>query len=157
MKSKISFSRYSIILTIILSLVCYIGCFITLKEKAFFYLFLSLYLTLFILTLLYGTAYIKATSKYVVLGSILKSRKISIENIEHIELFQPTMGAVNVCASGGFMGYWGIFREGDVGRYYAFYGKSSDCFFIRMKNGDKYVLGCKNPELMVEYIKSQMK
>ena len=52
------------------------------------------------------------------------------------------------------MGYWGLFREGDVGRYMAYYGKASDCFMIRMKNGDKYVLGCKNPGEMVEYIKS---
>ncbi|MCM1349257.1 MAG: hypothetical protein NC338_07590 [Firmicutes bacterium] len=50
-----------------------------------------------------------------------------------------------------------LFKEADVGRYYAFYGKASDCFLIRMKNGDKYVLGCENPGAMVDYIKSTMK
>ena len=50
-----------------------------------------------------------------------------------------------------------IFKEGDIGRYYAFYGKASDCFLIRLKNGDKYMLGCENPAEMVRYIRSQIK
>ena len=54
------------------------------------------------------------------------------------------------------MGYWGLFKEGDVGNYIAFIGKSSDCFMIRMKNGDKYVLGCKNPKMMVTEIKKKI-
>lgn len=77
-------------------------------------------------------------------------------DIDNVELFQPTMGAIRIFASGGFMGYWGMFREGDIGRYYAFYGKASDCFLIRMKNGDKYVLGCDNPSHMVAFIRSQI-
>lgn len=88
--------------------------------------------------------------------SPLKVRRINLENIVSIEQFQPTLGAIRICGSGGFMGYWGIFKEGDIGRYYAFYGKSSDCFLIRMKNGDKYVLGCEKPEDTVNYILSEI-
>ena len=50
------------------------------------------------------------------------------------------MGARRLFGSGGFFGYWGIFKEGDVGRYAAYFGKASDCFLVRMKNGDKYVV-----------------
>lgn len=80
-----------------------------------------------------------------------------MRNVKSAELFQPTMGSIRICASGGYMGYWGIFREGDIGQYTAFYGKASDCFLIRLKNGDKYVLGCEAPASMVDYIKSQIK
>lgn len=79
-----------------------------------------------------------------------------MSEVENVELFQPTMGAIRICASGGFMGYWGIFREGDIGKYYGFYGKASDCFLVRLKNGNKYVLGCDQPEKMVDYIKMQI-
>ncbi len=51
------------------------------------------------------------------------------------------------------MGYWGMFKEGDIGHYTAYYGKASDCFLVRLDNGDKYVLGCKNPDEMIAYIK----
>lgn len=77
-----------------------------------------------------------------------------MRDVESVEYFQPTMGAIRVFGSGGFMGYWGVFREGDIGRYYAFYGKASDCFLVRMRNGDKYVLGCEEPDKMIDYIKA---
>jgi len=77
-------------------------------------------------------------------------------DVNSVELFKPTMGAIRVCASGGFMGYWGIFKEGDIGKYTAYYAKASDCFLVRLNNGDQYVLGCKVPYKMVDYIKSQI-
>ena len=76
------------------------------------------------------------------MGSLCKSRKISVRDIERVELFQPTMGAIRIFASGGFMGYWGVFRESDIGRYYVFFGKASDCFLD-------------NPQKIVDYIESQ--
>ena len=76
--------------------------------------------------------------------------------MESIEPYLPKLGSLRVCASGGLMGYWGIFRGMDIGNYMAYYGKTSDCFLVKMKNGDKYVLGCENPYEMMEYIESQL-
>ena len=121
-----------------------------------FFCLLGLFLILFFCGLFYGVAYIKATDDYIIMGSLLKSKKILMRNVESVELFKPTMGAIRIFASGGFMGYWGIFREGDIGRYYGFYGKASDCFLVRMKNGDKYVLGCENPKKMIDYINTKI-
>jgi hypothetical protein len=39
----------------------------------------------------------------------------------------------------------------------AYYGKASDCFLIRLDNGKKYVLGCKDADAMVDYIQKQIK
>lgn len=106
--------------------------------------------------LFFGAAYIKADSNNIYLGSVFGSEKIPMSEVESVELFQPTMGALRICGSGGFMGYWGIYREGDIGKYYAFYGKASDCFLVRLNNGKQYVLGCNQPDKMVDYIKSQI-
>lgn len=156
MKSKINYSRTSTILTAIMFLALFIGCFATFHEKPAFFTLLAIYLILWVCALFYGAAYIKADPDHIIMGSIIKGSKIPMRNVESVERFQPTMGAIRIFGSGGFMGYWGIFKEGDIGRYYAFYGKSSDCFLIRMKNGDKYVLGCNAPDAMVDYIKSQI-
>ncbi|TFU92690.1 hypothetical protein E4T81_11180 [Barnesiella sp. WM24] len=156
MKSKISYSRFATILTVIVLGLLFIGCIVTIHEKPAFFMLLVIYLILLVSSLFYGASYIKADNNNIIMGSILKCRKISMQNLESIELFQPTMGAIRIFASGGFMGYWGIFRESDIGRYYAFYGKASDCFLVRMKNGDKYVLGCDNPDKMVDYINSHI-
>lgn len=156
MTSKITLSRYSTIITTVLVLVLFVACLATLHEKPAFFIILSLYLILLIFGLLYGAMSVKADSDYVTMRSPLKSRKIPVRDIESIELFKPTMGAIRIIGSGGFMGYWGLFKEGDIGRYRAFYGKASDCFLIRMKNGDKYVLGCESPAPMVDYINSHL-
>lgn len=157
MRSKVKFSTFSAVLTAIMFGALFIGCLALLNQRVPFFILLSIFVILLISGSLYGADYIKVTDNKVILGSLLKSKKIPLRNIDSVELFQPTMGAIRICASGGFMGYWGIFREGDIGRYYGFYGKASECFLIRMKNGDKYVLGCEHPDKMVEYIKSQLK
>lgn len=156
MKSKISFSRFSTILTITLNTVLLICCILTFDEKPIFYPILSIFVILFVAGLLYAPISIKADSRYITIASALRSRKLTMCNVASVELFQPTMGAYRIFASGGYMGYWGIFKEGDIGRYAAYYGKASDCFLVRMTNGDKYVLGCANPSAMVNYIKSQI-
>lgn len=63
-------------------------------------------------------------------------------DIAEVKLCQPTMGAIRICGSGGFFGWYGWFREGDIGKYFAYYGKSSDCFLVTLKDGRKYMLGC---------------
>lgn len=156
MKSRIIYSRYATILTTIIFGVFFICCIVSIHEKPVFFTLLSIYIVFIISALFFAPAYIKATPDNVIMGSILRTKKISMRDIENVELFQPTMGAIRIFASGGFMGYWGMFREGDIGRYYAFYGKASDCFLIRMKSGDKYVLGCDDLSHMVAFIRSQI-
>lgn len=157
MKSKISYSRFSIILTVLVMGALFIACIATVREDAAFLLLLATYLALFIPGLLYGPAYLKIDAGYIVLGSILRNKKILIHDVESVERYTPAAGTIRICASGGFLGYWGIFRDGCIGKYYGFYGKSSDCFIVRMKDGGNYVLGCDRPDEMISCLKSQMK
>lgn len=156
MRSKISFSRFSTVLTCTVLLALFVGCIVSVHDKPIFFTLLPLYVIAIICALLYAPLYIMADADKLYMGSVLRKRALNMHDIAGVELFSPTMGAMRIFASGGFMGYWGMFREGDVGRYYGFYGKASDCFMVRMKNGDKYVLGCDNPEAMVVYIKSRL-
>lgn len=157
MKSKVKLSRFSSILTLIITGVLMIACIASFNEKPAFYCILFILIILLLFGFLYGPTSVEADNHNVIVYSMLKKFHIPIENIGSVELYQPTMGAIRLCASGGYMGYWGIFREGDIGKYTAYYGNASDCFLIRMKNGDKYVLGCENPAAMVDYINSQYK
>ena len=157
MESKVQLSKYAFNLTLIINVVL-IGCCVAMfNETPGFWIVLGILILLLFFGFLYGPRQIIASPEYVIVKTYLRKRKILVRNIKSVELFQPTMGSIRLLGSGGYCGYWGIFREGDVGRYAGYYGKSSDCFLIRMKNGDKYVLGCQNPAEMVEYIQSQIK
>lgn len=156
MYSKVKLSTYSSFLTIFVLGVLFFGCFYTFGKWVPFYVVLGVLILLILAGLFYGPVSVSADDKQVTVHSILRKHIIPIRNIKTVESFQPTMGAYRLCASGGYMGYWGLFREGDVGRYVAYYGKASDCFIIKMKNGDKYVLGCENPNDMLEFVKSKI-
>lgn len=81
----------------------------------------------------------------------LKIKSIPLNDISEVKQCPPTMAALRICGSGGYFGWYGWFKERDLGKYFAYYGKSSDCFLVILKNGRKYVLGCKDaPEMVSE-------
>jgi hypothetical protein len=75
------------------------------------------------------------------------------------ERYYPTRSNMQICicASGGFFGYWGAFRSDDIGNYFAYYGKATDCFLIIANDGSKYVIGCRDVENTVNYVNSKIK
>ena len=155
MESKVKLSGYSLGITFIVLGSLLAGILLVEDNKAWYFLF-SVTFLLLLFSFRYSPVKIQADEDNVTVRCITRRHKIKMNEIESVEMFQPTMASFRLCGSGGFLGYWGIFREGDIGRYAAYYGKASDCFLIRMKNGDKYVLGCENPYEMMRYIDSQL-
>ena len=108
-------------------------------------------------SLFYMPISISADQTAIYINRSLRIKAIPIQDVASVKLCPPTMGAIRICGSGGFFGYWGWFKERDLGKYFAYYGRSSDCFLIELKNGRKYMLGCKKAPEMVEYIQSLIK
>lgn len=153
MTSRVKLSTYSLMLTIIVVAVMITAAtLLFVNGERIGFIVAALLLAALISGIILAPVAIVADDRNIIVRSMWGSRKIPLSEIGSVELFKPTMGAIRIFASGGFMGYWGIFREGDIGRYKGYYGKASDCFLICMKNGDKYVLGCEHPEKMVNYI-----
>lgn len=158
MTSKVKLSTYSFIITcLIIGILSVGGFFLIINGEKYSYLSIIILVFVLISGMIYGPVSMSTNEQEVTVKSLARRQRFPISQIEKVELFQPTMGAIRLLGSGGYMGYWGIFREGDIGKYVAYYGKASDCFLIRMKNGDKYVLGCENPDKMVEFINSKIK
>lgn len=156
MKSRVAYSGYSLILTVVITVVLVAVCVKSSGELLPFCIVLGVCLILIVLAFFYAPLQVRANEKYIIVVSLLRRHRILVSAVESIEFFRPTMGARRIFGSGGFFGYWGIFNEGDTGRYAAYFGKASDCFLIRMKNGDKYVIGCADCPEMVNYIKKQL-
>ena len=157
MESKVKLSAFSIILTLILTgvIISAVVFFLWNHEDKGIIGAVILFFML-ISGWLYGPVTIAVYEKSVTINSVLRKQRLDISNIESVELFQPTMASIRIFGSGGYMGYWGVYR-GYIGRYIAYYGKASDCFLINMKNGGKYVLGCEHPEEMVNFINSKIR
>lgn len=109
-------------------------------------------------TLWYAPLSVSVTaSKGLVVRRPLTALRIPSEMISSVRRCPPTMGAMRICGSGGFMGYWGWFRERDLGRYFAYYGKSSDCFLVTLTDGRKYMIGCEAPDEILNQLAQTVK
>ena len=100
---------------------------------------------------------IAADEHSIYINRSLKVKRIPIAEVKSVRLCPPTMGAIRVCGSGGYLGYWGLFKERDLGKYFADYGKASDSFLIELSDGHKYMQSSKNAPEMVEFIAKQLK
>lgn len=82
--------------------------------------------------------------------------RIKLEDISSIKVDAPAKDVKRLTGSYGFSGYWGKREDKTHGKYYTCYGRPDKCIFIRLKNGDGYMVGSKNPQRFVEETKMAM-
>ena len=107
--------------------------------------------------MIYAPRAIAVNDGYIMVKRLLKPKMIDLKDVESVQLVSPTMAERRLLGSGGWMGYWGWFSDGELGRYFAYYGKASECFLVKLKSGRQYMLGCKDTKEMVDYIQSLLK
>lgn len=159
MKHKVAISSYSIIISA-LSIAVLFGVTAYVIRQCDIWqtvILSSIILVLIAFTLFYMPLSISVDENSLKIRRCLKSKTIALSDIKSVRLCQPTMGERRICGSGGWFSYWGRFMERDLGRYFAYYGKASDCFLVRLKNGRQYLLGCTDPQPMVEYIEKKIR
>lgn len=157
MKSRVRLSGYCVAVTCIITGVLAGLLVFTFDNKPAFYSIIATLALIYITSAIYAPLSIKVDAGRVTVRSLLKSHSIPLDQVRSVELFQPTMGATRLLGSGGFLGYWGLYREGDIGRYKAWYGRASDCFLLRMRDGGQYVLGCDFGSETADCIRRQLR
>ena len=96
---------------------------------------------LFLFTLCYMPLSISVDKESLNINRPLKIKSIPLPEITDVRMCAPTMGTIRICGGGGWFGWYGWFSEKDLGKYFAYYDKASDCFLVTLKNGKKYMLG----------------
>lgn len=154
MEENVRYSAFSRFITFILSALCVILSYVWIKDEspAKAVVLLSAFAVIVFLAMYYAPRSVKITDRHVIVRRLLRDRRIAIADISSVVLCPPTMAAVRKCGSGGWFGYWGWFKERDIGKYFAYYGRSSDCFLVRLKDGRQYVIGCDNAADVVDFI-----
>ncbi len=155
MKLNVKLSNYSVALSVICVVVLLVLMYQN-RHDIVLYMIGAILTTGLILALFYMPVSISVDGRYLMINRLLRVKRILVKDISSVMLCQPTIAERRVCGSGGWFGYWGRFREPSIGNYFAYYGKASDCFIVALKNGRKYLLGCENPKLIVDYINSNI-
>lgn len=158
MKRRVELSTWSVILTLITAvLLCALSVYCFLYVEIVFGITIAvMILAMFVPALFYMPVSISVDNHNVGIHRPLRIKEIPLAEITTVEYCPPTMGEYRICASGGFLGYWGLFGERSIGRYFAYYGRASETFLLTLKNGRKYMLGCRDAALMAETIKNRL-
>lgn len=154
MKFWVKYSLFVWVLTIGIT-ICLLGSIIfTLRDGRHVSAFILgfVLVAMFVSALIYAPLWIGVDDDVLLVRRPLHMRRIPIADIADAHMHTPTMGATRISASGGWFGYWGWFMEADTGRYFAYYGRSCDCFMVTLKNGRKYLLGCVEPQEILSRI-----
>lgn len=155
MKHKVTLSRYSVFLSasVLIAFLVWLNH----SDESWLIMIIGLLILVgLVLAFYYMPLYVSVNEKELCVNRSLCSTKIPFLEIEDIHLTQPTMGERNLGGSYGWFGHWGWFSERDLGKYFAYYGKSSDCFLVKLKDGRQYMLGCDNPDDIVAYIRHRL-
>lgn len=159
MKRRVELSGYCwIVSALIIAFICGILIYdLKLSDNIWPVVILSIVLAgLIVPALFYMPLSISVDDKSVKIRRPLLTKRIPISDISDVKLCAPTMGARRICGSGGWLGWYGWFSEGDLGKYFAYYGKASDCFLVILKDGSKYMLGCADAPAMTAAIISRL-
>ena len=133
MKRRVSLSTYSFIMSII-GLIVLLACMYYCRDNWGLYLIGVCLILPCSLALFYMPMSISADDTNLNINRSLRIKSIPLKEIKRVKLCPPTMAEKRICGSGGWFGYWGWFSEPSIGKYFAYYGKASDCFLVELKN-----------------------
>ena len=159
MKRPIKYSTYASAVTIIVLLVlaaATVFAIYNLSNKLLFGCTIFIVLVITNIALWYAPMSLSLADGVLSINRSMRIKDIPVADIASVRMCPPTMAARRICGSGGFMGYWGLFSEPDLGRYFAYYGRASDCFLVTLRDGRRYMLGCTDAPAMVAAIRSEM-
>lgn len=82
----------------------------------------------------------------------LRTKKIPLDSIKAVKPYQITMNFVCVFGSSAFGGWWGWFRNQELGRFMVYAANLDHVFFVELENGKRYVISCADSQTMTEAI-----
>lgn len=159
MKKSVRLSTYCLVISAISSLILICALFYAMNKPDNKWAVGSLgvlIVLLFLSTLFYMPLSISVNDKSLNILRPLKIKSIPLSEIADVKLCKPTMAAKRLCGSGGWFGWYGYFSEPDLGKYFAYYGKASDCFLVTLNNNKKYMLSCTDAPAVVEIIRERI-
>lgn len=62
------------------------------------------------------------------------------------------MNFVRSCGAYGFFGFWGWYRNQELGYFFVYATKLDQLILLKLKSGRQYVLSCENAEKMADVV-----
>lgn len=106
----------------------------------------------FVCGLYFCPKYVEVSNSLLTIGKLISKKIIPLADIASVTPYQRTMNFVRTIGSGGFMGYWGHYRNQELGKFFVYATRMDQLILVTLKSGKKYVISCKNADEMCEQI-----
>jgi len=85
------------------------------------------------------------TDSNLIIKFSLRSKAIPLTEIKSAVPYQRTMNFVRTFGSGGYYGWWGRFRNQELGRFFVYATNLRRLILITTDSGRKYLISCSDP------------
>ena len=147
---------YLIVVIIALSLGIYYGEYIDnspgLYRAVYFFFGCASFLGIFVG---FMPVRICADDHYLYIKGVGFVSSIKIQDIKTINVVEGSYPSRCKLGSFGLFGYWGYWEDDVHGRFRAHFGRHDQRFFVLLKDGRSFMLGCKDHYTMVDFIQSR--
>lgn len=116
----------------------------------------SIVLLLSVYFVLQAPMSLKLSEDKLTICKLVGVKEIPFSAIEKIESYKDYHSDIRLMGNGGFLGYTGVFRNKELGKYTAYVGNYSQAFYIRTKNGKMYVTSCEHREEVIRRIRQKL-
>ena len=99
---------------------------------------------------------LKVSEDRLIICKLAGTKEIPFSEIEKIEPYKDYHSDIRLMGNGGFLGYTGLFRNKELGKYTAYVGNYSQAFYIRTKNRKMYVTSCEHREEVIRRIRQKL-
>ncbi len=110
---------------------------------------------MFILTVaaaFFSPTRIIVTDSDLIIKFSLRNKVIPLADIESAVPYQRTMNFVRTFGSGGYYGWWGRFRNQELGKFFVYATNLRRLILITTRSGRKYLISCADPTTLLNRI-----
>lgn len=149
MKQRITLDRPALTVTLLFTVAMLFLCAIPLWfPPSTLWLAIPSFFLLVLMYILSPTS-VKLTDKALVINRVVGGKRIPYTDIERVDRVAKPDLTWRLMASGGFMGYWGLFRSRTLGRFNAYIGKPSQSILLMLRDAEPVLFSCENPDEML--------
>lgn len=122
-----------------------------------FHLLVILFLLLILfVTWSYHPRYLLLTDDALIVKRGWGQLSIPYSQIKTVQSYRMTSKDIRLWGSGGMWGYFGLFYNRSLGRYYAYAGDLDETFLLTTHNGRSYLLSASHSQEVMDKLKLQI-
>lgn len=155
---KSKWSRFCIVTTVLILAVVIVTAFMPLYNEAernntiISIVCGVAFMEMVVMGLYYCPKSVCVTGNQLLINRFFSPKKILLNDIASVELYSGSTRFLKVCGSGGMFGFYGWYKNQELGRFFIYATNLKELICITLMSGKKYMISCEDAQSMYKEI-----